>query len=155
MSLLATQLGIKQKSLFDHLMEDAGSLQRIAREFEDFGERQTRVAKTYVISRKTLETLEQISLQYDTPRDALVEFSIERIVPLLLEEQQKHEKRKKLAAEVKQYLADGVALVHEAQKHLEEDDPTLSELLSMVRSVKNSSATIDRIIERCRQIEDF
>ena len=45
MSIVAVHLGIKQKSLFDHLIEDMQSL--------------TRVQKTFVISRKTLSNLDE------------------------------------------------------------------------------------------------
>ena len=83
LSILAGQLGIKQKSLFDHLVEDVKVLQAIAREVDTFPEHRPRVAKTYVISRRTLENLETVSSKFNTPRDALVEFSIERTLPLI------------------------------------------------------------------------
>ena len=59
LSIVAVHLGIKQKSLFDQLIEDAGSLSHIAREIEsdDFSTLK-RVQKTFVISRKTLRSLE-------------------------------------------------------------------------------------------------
>src|SRR5210317_699216 len=59
LSIVAVHLGIKQKSLFDQLIEDAGSLSLIANEMEseDF-HALDRVQKTYVISRKTLRSLE-------------------------------------------------------------------------------------------------
>ena len=62
LSIVAVHLGIKQKSLFDQLIEDAGSLSHIAREIEsdDFATLE-RVQKTYVISRRTLRSLEDIS----------------------------------------------------------------------------------------------
>lgn len=155
LSMLAAQLGIKQKSLFDHLMEDSQALKHIAKEFEEFEERHRRVAKTYVISRKTLDMLERISMQYDTPRDALVEYSIERILPLLLEEKQKHEKRKVVADEVRKYLADGFALMEKVEQEVGEEDPVFMELISMLRAVKNGSDNIDGIVERGRKIEEF
>ena len=88
LSILASQLGIKQKSLFDHLIQDTQALKVIAKEFDDFSSRMHRIAKTYVVSRKSLESLERVSMQYDTPRDALVEYSIERILPLLAREKE-------------------------------------------------------------------
>ena len=58
LSLLAGQLGIKQKSIFDHLIDDTRALQALARDLENRAELdQERVPKTYVISRKTLENL--------------------------------------------------------------------------------------------------
>lgn len=155
LSLLASQLGIKQKSLFDHLMEDDKALQHIAKEFQDFENRQKRVPKTYVISRKTLEVLERISLEYDTPRDALVEYSIERILPLLEREKVKHEKRKEIANDVMHYLQDGLALMTQVKESIGEDDPVFLEILSMMKGVNNCSENIAALVSRGRKIEDF
>ena len=105
LSILAGQLGIKQKSLFDHLIEDTQALKLIASEVEEFGRKARRIAKTYVISRRTLENLERVSVQYNAPRDALVEYSIERILPLLMREKERHGKRKLLLAELRAGLA--------------------------------------------------
>lgn len=155
LSLLSTQLGIKQKSLFDHLMEDVEALEHIAREFEDFANTEKRVAKTYVISRKTLENLECISLKFDTPRDALVEYSIERILPLLQKEKEKHEKRKDIAVEVLKYLQNGLELMENVESSLGKDDPVFSEILSMMRGVNNCNENIEALVSRGEKIEDF
>jgi len=93
LNILAGQLGIKQKSLFDHLAEDTDVLKMVAKEAEEISRRTQRVAKTYVISRRTLDNLEAVAGRYNTPRDALVEFSIDRILPLLELEKEKHQKR--------------------------------------------------------------
>ncbi|BHH82105.1 hypothetical protein [Desulforhopalus sp. 52FAK] len=155
LGVLAVQLGIKQKSLFDHLMEDVDTLRHIAREFDEFDSRLQRVAKTFVISRKTLENLERISLQYGTPRDALVEYSIERILPLLKKEKIKHQKRKEVDELIQHYLKDGLALMNKVEEELGEDDPVFLELLAMMRSVKNCADNISDQVERGRKIEDF
>lgn len=155
LSVLATQLGIKQKSLFDHLMEDVAALKHIATEFENFDSKEARVAKTYVISRKTLENLERISLQYGAPRDALVEFSIARIMPLLERERVRHEKRKDIEVLVQHFLKDGLALMNEVEKNLGEDDPVFSEILTMMRGVKTCRENIGALIQKGKRIEDF
>jgi len=57
-SILSAQLGIKQKSLFDHLMEDSDLLASIARQADpDKLQRESRIQKTFVISRKSLSIL--------------------------------------------------------------------------------------------------
>lgn len=155
LGVLAIQLGIKQKSLFDHLMEDIEALQHIAKEFDTFDHKVQRVPKTYVISRKTLENLERISLQYGTPRDALVEFSIERILPLLEKEKIKHEKRKEIEGDLQQYLKEGLVLMNRVQESLGEDDPVFREILSMMRHVNNCSDNIADLVARGRKIEEF
>lgn len=155
LSILAGQLGIKQKSLFDHLIEDIGALQMIAREFEEFSGRMQRVAKTYVVSRKSLENLEKVSVQYNTPRDALVEYSIERILPLLTRELEKHEHRKKLLSEVRAYLDTGLKILEKTETDLDRDDPVFHDLLTMVRAVNSCCERIDNCVEKGSKIEEF
>lgn len=155
LSILAGQLGIKQKSLFDHLIEDTRALQMIAREFEEFSSRTQRVAKTYVVSRKSLENLEKVSVQYNTPRDALVEYSIERILPLLTRELEKHEHRKKLLSELKAYLDTGLKMLDKAETGLDRDDPAFHELLAMVRAVNSCCDRIGNCVEKGNKIEEF
>ena len=155
LSVLSTQLGIKQKSLFDHLMEDMQALKHIALEFENFDNSDPRVAKTYVISRKTLENLERISLQYDAPRDALVEYSIARILPLLEREKLRHERRKELELKVQRFLKEGLSLMSDAEKGLGEDDPVFLEILTMMRGVRSCRDNIGELVMKGRKIEDF
>lgn len=156
LSLLAGQLGIKQKSIFDHLVDDTQVLQSLAREVEKRDSvTENRVAKTYVISRKTLENLEQVSKRYQTPRDALVEFSIERIMPLLKEEQLKHQNRKKLRAGLDTFLAASRDLLAEADLLLDRDDPVFEQVVQIARSVQSGGNEINDIIEKGRRLEDF
>jgi hypothetical protein len=155
LSILAGQLGIKQKSLFDHLIEDTQALRMIASEFANVGQAAQRVAKTYVISRKTLENLEMVSEQYNTPRDALVEYSIERILPLLVREKEKHGKRKLLVAELQGYLNRGTALLARAENDLGRDDPMFLEIFDMIRSVNTCCQELEQCVVRGNKIENF
>ena len=85
LSIVSIHLGIKQKSLFDHLIEDAESLDAIASELESLDFRRlNRVQKTYVLSRKTLYSLDRAARDFDAPRDALVEYSIQRLLPVIM-----------------------------------------------------------------------
>jgi len=155
LSILACQLGIKQKSLFDHLIEDTRALQMIAGEVADISSRMQRTAKTYVVSRKTLENLERVSTQFDTPRDALVEYSIERILPLLAREKEKHAKRKLLLGELQEYLQKGAELVGKAEEDFGREDPLFLQLLSMLRMVKHCCRDFEQAVEKGRKIEKF
>ena len=97
MSAVSIHLGIKQKSLFDHLVDDIKALEVIAREVQTtkFDE-PSRVQKTFVLSRRTLNSLELASVNFQTSRDALVEYSIQRLMPVITKEKEKHQKRKAL-----------------------------------------------------------
>ena len=155
LSLLAGQLGIKQKSLFDHLVDDAQTLRLIAKEKNSLKHKEQRVAKTYVISRSTLESLERVSSRYKTPRDILVEFSIERIMPLIEQEKEKQRRRKALLSEVERYCTEGHHLLQQAERQLGEEDPVVVQLLSMMRAVQHSRDEVHDCVEKGKRIEDF
>lgn len=155
LSILAAQLGIRQKSLFDYLIDDIQTLRTIAEKFEGFENAEHRVAKTYVVSRRTLENLERVCSSYKAPRDALVEFSIERILPLILREKEQHEKRKRYLAEMEAYLRQGEALLLRAEQELGPDDPVYRQLLTMLRAVAGSQAAVAHFVGRGRKMESF
>ena len=155
LSILANQLGIKQKSLFDHLIEDIPALKVIAADYDQVDTPSQRVAKTYVISRRTLDNLERVSTRYQTPRDALVELSIERIIPLLFQEKEKHEKRKVILKKMYSMLEEGDDILALAKSSLDEDDPVYRKIHNMMRAVKSSCSDIETCVERGRKIEEF
>jgi len=67
-SVVATHLGIKQKSLFDHLIESIQSLQSISDDIRQPDDvRKRGIQKTYVVSRKTLRYLDRLSKTYKMP----------------------------------------------------------------------------------------
>ncbi len=158
LSVLSAQLGIKQKSLFDHISEDLEILRTCAaaaEALEEAGKREQAVAKTYVISRKTLENLERVAAGCSASRDALVISSIERIMPLLLQEQQKHQQRKKILAETSGWLEAGLDLFHRSRKELGDDDPAITELVTMLTGVQRAFANLESMVEKGKRIEDF
>jgi hypothetical protein len=61
-TVLSAQLGIKQKSVFDHLMEDAQVLKDMARDLAniELDRHGNRIQKTFVISRRSLSFLDSI-----------------------------------------------------------------------------------------------
>lgn len=155
LSILAGQLGIKQKSLFDHLVDDIQALKAIAREYDSFPEQRSRVAKTYVISRQTLENLEAISSRFNTPRDALVEFSIERILPLIEEEKKKHVRRARIAHQLRELADRSAELFEDAAGELGEEDPLTEELLGLARQCIATTERVEHFMEKAKKIEDF
>jgi signal transduction histidine kinase len=156
LSIVAVHLGIKQKSLFDHLIEDAHSLNLIAKELaaEDFRALE-RVQKTFVISRRTLNCLEDISRQFNTPRDALVEYSIQRLLPVIEREREKHRSRKALLKEIEEHLEKGQALLALSRDQLGEEDPVTGWLDSAMADFEHACRNIEDFVEKGDVIEDF
>ncbi|NNF98946.1 MAG: hypothetical protein HKM93_06175 [Desulfobacteraceae bacterium] len=156
LSVVSIQLGVKQKSLFDHLIDDLSALEMIAKDVEPSGFQQlNRVQKTFVLSRKTLSSLEKASRIFDAPRDALVEYSIQRLRPIIEQERKKHEKRKMVLEKLTTHLQGGEQLLAEAWNILGETDPLTVRIASVIASYKSAHDQISSHIEKSRCIEQF
>ena len=155
-SIVAVHLGIKQKSVFDHLIEDGQSLNVIAQEFdhEQFNTLQ-RVQKTFVISRKTLRSLEETAKQFNTSRDALVELSIQRLLPIIYREKDKHKKRKKVLNKIDHFLNQGLQLHKELETDIGEDDVVTAEFKNAVEALVEARTHIGAFIIKGQIIENF
>ena len=156
LSIVAAQLGIKQKSLFDHLIEDEQSLSVIANEIEDeVFDALERVQKTFVVSRRTLSCLEQTSRQFNAPRDALVEYSIQRLLPVIAKERQRHRRRKSILKDMNDHLAQGLKILQKAQSLLGEDDPVYLRFEAAMQSLVNAQSHIENYVKKGSAIEEF
>lgn len=155
-SIVATHLGIKQKSLFDHLVEDSHLLKSIASEIRNiqYKERQ-RIQKTYVLSRNSLILLDRISKNYNAPRDALVEYSVQRLLPIIAKEREKHAKRKELFLEISEHFGKGKQILEKAVKTLGDEDPLCDKFEAAMAFYANAYKNIDAFIERSKIIENF
>jgi hypothetical protein len=156
MSAVSIHLGIKQKSLFDHLVDDIKALEVIAREVQTtkFDE-PSRVQKTFVLSRRTLNSLELASVNFRTPRDALVEYSIQRLMPVITKEKEKHQKRKALLSRIDGFLESGEQIMREAREWLGEEDPVFDELARAMTVLLNTRDDIAAFIDKGKIIEKF
>ncbi|MBW2177094.1 MAG: hypothetical protein JRF32_02395 [Deltaproteobacteria bacterium] len=155
-SIVAAHLGIKQKSLFDHLVEDINTLNSIAGELSNVSLRNySRVQKTYVISRKSLYSLDEVSKSHNAPRDALVEYSVQRLLPVIINEQKKHEARKKIMSAVANHFNNGQALLKKLENTLGHEDPLFGRLETLMTHYRNTYDGMRAFIEKGKIIEDF
>lgn len=156
LSLVAVHLGIKQKSLFDHLIDDARTLNDIAekiriRQFNKI----ERVQKTYVLSRKTLNVLELIAKDHDTPRDALVEYAIKKLEDVIVAEKEKHKQRKKMFSELNRQWEESIKLFEKSRKTLGEDDPFCRNLERAMNAMSRTRSDLEAFIEKSSVIEEY
>jgi len=114
-----------------------------------------RIQKTFVLSRKTLSCLEEASKNYDAPRDALVEYSIQRLMPVIAEEREKHRKRKEILGEIDDYLKQGEKILKKSRELLGEDDPVYDRFETAMAVSQNAYRSIESYVEKGRIIEDF
>ncbi len=154
--LVAIHLGIKQKSLFDHIIEDLDALDTLAktikiRQFQKIPRRQ----KTYVLSRKTIEALEAISQAYDTPRDALVEYSVKKLESIIKAEKARHKARKVLQKKIINHFDQGKTLYKNAIDLLGKNDPFCKKIEKAVFACEKTQEDLTQFLEKSRVLEEF
>jgi hypothetical protein len=154
--ILANQMGIKQKSLFDYLADDMDNLKSIAREIEHIKtEKLARIQKTFVISRKSLSSLDEISNMFNASRDFLVECSIQRLLPIISRERTKHEIRKEFLIRIKKHFQQGEKMLNDIRKQLGDDDPIINKFDMVMSSYETVKDNMESFIDRSKDIETF
>jgi predicted transcriptional regulator len=155
-TVLSAQLGIKQKSLLDHLMEDMDSLQAIASRMERSGRNQKdRIQKTFVISKKSLLSLETVSKKFSASRDDIVEYSIKRLFPILAMERQRQKKREEVLAKIAVHLIQTTELLDEVKQLVGKDDLLYTALKDVVASYEITFNTIDDFVVKGKRMTAF
>ena len=155
-SILSEQLGIKQKSLFDQLIEDKSVLDIVAENaLESEASDESRRQKTFVLSRRSLEVLDTVARQKEIPRDLLVEVSIQRLLPVMLTEKEKHRKRTIIYKEMENYLGQGRKLLEKAGKILNKQDLAYTLLENAVGVCEEKVSELREIVEKGQSMEDY
>ena len=158
LSVMASQLGIKQKTLFDHLIERQELRHHLDQKKTSKKEEKkdvSRKQKTFVLSQETLETLNILAEKYHAPRNFLVELAVRRLLPVLLEEREKHEKRKIILKEMTKDIHRSYHLLEEAERLLEPDDPVCNQLRDANKSLEQAYRNTVSIIERGKGMENL
>lgn len=154
LSIAATQLGIKQKSLVDQLVEDPLILSQVAGQItESPWDRRDLLQKTFVLSRSALESLNTVSRQCEVSRDTLVELSIQRLMPLISQEQEKQNKREHLLADIRLFMDQGSGLLETVRTLLGQEDPVYEKLETLMGMAGRIVSEIREIVDKGKCLE--
>lgn len=155
-STIANQLGVKQKSIFDHLVEDKDIIEQIADKAKQYEpEKKQRKQKTFVLSRNCLSILDAFAREYKLPRDVLVELSIRQLDPVIAQEKQRHENRKLLLAQMQDFRQLGSRFLNRAPGLAGRDDETVQKLESFFSQYDKAMEALEAIIEKGKSMEQF
>jgi len=156
LSIVSNQLGLKQKSLFDQLVENRSILYQVAGEAQSYRPvTSVRRAKTFVISKNSLDALDDVARDHQMPRDILVEISINRLLPVISAEQEKQKKRKLILKDMEAYLLQGKKLLAKAGKSLGREDPIVKGMYSIVSLCDRSVAQLESLIEKGKCLDQL
>nr|MBF0222971.1 hypothetical protein [Desulfobulbaceae bacterium] len=156
LTVISGQLGIKQKSLFDQLIENASVLGQVAEKAQNYaGEKNEVRQKTFVISRNSLLSLNDIAKRQQIPRDLLVEISIKRLLPVIETELEKHKKRKALLSDMQEYLRHGKRLQKKTGAILGKDDFVYEMIKGQVNLAQKNVSSLSSIVAKGMPMEDW
>jgi len=156
LNVVAFQLGLKQKSLFDQLIEDQEIVTKIAErvlEQDTQTDNSQRRQKTYVLNRRSLENIEKLSKELNISRDLLVEISIQRLLPILRAEKEKYKNRSIIYKDMEQYLEQGKKLFKKAEHLLGAEDTTCEKIKLSIDMNERNLENLRRMIERSKAME--
>ncbi len=157
LSVVASQLGLKQKSLLDQLVEDKDLLERLVVKkigAADVEKKEVR-PKTFVVSRNSLHILDSMARENNIPRDLLVEISIRRLIPVLSSEHEKQTKRKRIHEEVDAFFNQGEKLLQKASRLLGKDDDYYTLLKHAIEICRENSQELQTIVGKGKAMDDF
>ena len=156
MSILAAQLGIKQKSLFDYLMEDQDALQAIAESPPpDTSVEEQRIQKTFVVSQRSLNVLDTIAKHFAASRNDLIERSIQRLLPILEKERIRQVKRAEAFARIASHFDQGKALVNDVKAMVGEDDALHQSLVSVMDAYGKAVVDMQKRVNKGKRVTEF
>jgi len=153
-SIVAAHLGIKQKSLFDHLMDESTALETLSTEMQANVIAQGRVQKTYVISRRSLDCVERLSKNLHTSRDVVVEICVQRLLPIIAAERLQHEKRKEVLVNFKKQSVAVQELLKKTLLVLGDNDPVSAKIATAASAMETACRQIEDFVERGKIIEE-
>ena len=155
-SIVSAQLGIKQKSLFDFLVKDTDSIVQIAKKLKGTKlKAEGRVQKTFVISRNTLAALDDIARTYQAQRNAIIEFSVQRLLPIIAKEREKHTLRQAVYERLDGNYLKFKEILAYAEKRLGPDDPAYARLAPVLDAYASAKNALSGFIDRGKGIETF
>ncbi len=156
MSILVAQLGIKQKSLFDYLLEDRDALNAIAKSLPlDTAVKQQRIQKTFVVSQRSLAALDKVAKNAAASRNDLIERSIQRLLPVLEKERIRQQQRTVALDQITHHFNRGNALVEDVKAMVGEDDTLCKSLVSVMEAYGKAVAEFQRLVDRGERLSEL
>jgi hypothetical protein len=153
---LAAVLQIKQKSLFDLLLEDEQSLHAVAKTIKpDRLAKDGRIQKAYSVSKKSLLLLEAVSKRFGISRDDLLEGSIRRLLPIIAKERARQDKRERAYAMLGAHLDQTTELLNNVKRLVGKDDPIFESIQAVVSAIQNACIDIEKWVAKGRRITEL
>ena len=149
----ARHLGIKQKTLLDQLLEDEKALGLLAEDAATYSRDENDCrSKTFVLSKKALDKLEDVSSSYGVPRNFIAELSVSRLASYIDSLAETHQKRRSLLKKIDRCEGQFDHLLEQAGAILQEEDAFLIKVKSLTVRMKRQ---VDEIRKTVKDKSEF
>lgn len=156
LSILAAQLGIKQKSLFDYLMEDEDALSAMAdSQPSDTAAKEARIQKTFVVSQRSLAVLDAVTKRVPASRNELIERSIQRLLPILEKERIRQNRRTAALTKIATHFNQGNLLLREIKAGVGKEDGIYQSIATVMAAYAKAVTEIEKLVEKGKRISEF
>lgn len=148
----AKHLSIKQKTLLDQLLEDEKALELLADDAVTHARNENDCRpKTFVLSKKALDQIQDVSSNYEIPRDFLVELSVLRLASYVTALAETHDKRRTLFKDLDRYRGQLEEFSAKATTMLEEDDVFMAKVENLTKTMRKYVGEIRRTVKDERE----
>ena len=144
----AKHLNIKQKTLLDQLLEDEKALKLLAEDaVSHYRNEDLCRPKTFVLSQKALDQIEEVSCRCEVPRDFLVELSVSRLASYIDSLAETHQKRRTLFKDVDLCREQLDELLAKASAELKTDDVFLLKVENLTKRTQKLVNEIKKTVK--------
>ena len=155
-NIVAKQLGIKHRSLFDYLVEDTESLENLANEIAKIEPSKNKGSqKSFIVSRDTLKGIDSLCEKLKISRDTLIELSVKRLLPIIEKEIKSHNRRKELFELVDKQYQESRKVLDLIKKGVGTEDPAYKIYQATVAACKQVKKQFNEILSKGKVIEGF
>ena len=156
LNVVSVHLGIKQKSLFDYLMEDKDALLAMAESHPpENAAKEQRIQKTFVVSQRSLAALDAVTKHCPASRDDLIERSIQRLLPVFEKERTRQKRRAAALTRIITHFNQGVVLMDELRTIVGKEDTLYQSLASVMAAYEKAVADIEKLVDKGKRVSEF
>ena len=102
-----------------------------------------------------MDQLDRIAVSHNASRNAIIEYSVRRLVPIITLEQEKHHQRKEVLQRIETHYAEGATLLEQMETTLGVEDLMCQKIGAVLAAYKEAVEEMEDLIEKGRRIEKF
>jgi len=97
-------------------------------------------------------SLEKLLSAVEASRDDLVEYAIQRLLPILLKERNQQKKRETVLSEIAQHFEHSIELMRKIEKSVGKDDPLYEYYLAIIEAYRDAFDKMENLVQQGKRI---